>query len=228
MNNTNWIIFIVAIIVLAIVFIWPSKNAQAPNTGEEHATTTGSQDADVMGAINNNATTTVDMPQVLIKTNKGDITVELYSTESPKTVENFLKLVNEGFYDGTRFHRVIKGFMIQGGDPLSKELSKQSQWGTGGPGYTFADEINSNADIYKTGYKRGVLAMANSGPNTNGSQFFIMQADYPLLSNYTIFGKVVDGLDTVDAIATVKTTGAPYDRPLDSNEVVIEKMTEVK
>lgn len=153
-------------------------------------------------------------------TNLGSFTVELYKEQSPRTVENFVKLAQSGFYDGTRFHRVIKGFMIQGGDPLSKDTSQQARWGTGGPGYQFPDEINPNAEPYLTGYKRGVLAMANSGPNTNGSQFFVMHQDYPLPPNYTIFGKVTSGMDTVDKIATTPT--APGDRPL--SDVVLEKV----
>lgn len=146
-------------------------------------------------------------------TNKGDITVEFYSKDAPKTVENFTKLAKDGFYNGVRFHRVIKGFMIQGGDPLSKDNSKMAYWGTGGPGYSFADEINANSELYKIGYKKGILAMANSGPNTNGSQFFIMHVDYPLPPLYTIFGKVVAGGDVVDKIANVKT--GQNDRPID-------------
>ena len=158
-----------------------------------------------------------------ITTNKGIITLELYGNQAPKTVENFKKLAESGFYNGTRFHRVIQGFMIQGGDPLSKDLANSSRWGTGGPGYSFADEINATSDLYKTGYQRGVLAMANSGPNTNGSQFFIMHQTYQLPPLYTIFGRVTSGLDVVDAIATTKT--GPNDRPVD--DMIVEKV-EVK
>src|SRR6185436_614561 len=131
------------------------------------------------------------------------------------SVANFLKLAKEGFYDGVKFHRVIKGFMIQGGDPLSKDDSKISSWGTCGPGYKFADEIDPKSDLYTTiGYKKGTVAMANSGPNTNGSQFFIMHEDYNLPPLYTIFGHVVAGQDVVDKIALVK-TGA-NDRPVEA------------
>ena len=148
----------------------------------------------------------------------GDITLELYKNDAPNTVANFEKLASSGFYDGTRFHRVIKGFMIQGGDPKSKDDSEMDAWGTGGPGYSFNDEIDTGSDIYKTGYRHGVLAMANSGPNTNGSQFFIMAADYPLPPLYTIFGDVTSGLDVVDAIDNVRTDGSAqsggHDRPL--------------
>jgi cyclophilin family peptidyl-prolyl cis-trans isomerase len=149
---------------------------------------------------------------VTLKTSMGDITVKLYTKEVPKASENFMKLASSGFYDGVKFHRVIKGFMIQGGDPNSKDDALMNRWGAGGPGYQFADEIDTTSEIYKRGYKHGVLAMANSGPNTNGSQFFIMAADYPLPPLYVIFGEVVDGLDVVDAIDAVKTDG--NDRPI--------------
>lgn len=150
--------------------------------------------------------------KVLLKTTMGNITVKLYTQDAPKTTANFTKLAKEGFYDGVRFHRVIKNFMIQGGDPLSKDDSASGRWGTGGPGYQFADEINSQSPIYQRGYKHGVLAMANSGPNTNGSQFFIMHTDYPLPPLYTIFGEVESGLDVVDAIGNVPTK--PGDQPV--------------
>lgn len=151
-------------------------------------------------------------PMVKIKTNLGDITLELYKNDAPKTVENFLTLAQKGFYDGVIFHRVISGFMIQGGDPTGT--------GMGGPGYKFADELNAETESYKNGYVRGTLAMANAGPNTNGSQFFIMHQDYPLPHSYTIFGRVTEGMDVVDSIAAVK-TGA-NDKPLEP--VTIEKI----
>ncbi len=132
-----------------------------------------------------------------LHTSAGDMTAELLPTDAPNTVNNFVFLAREGFYDGVIFHRVIKGFMIQGGDPTGT--------GTGGPGYKFRDEpVNRR-------YERGILAMANAGPNTNGSQFFVMHADYGLPPSYTIFGRLTDGHDTLDAIATAQ-TGAS-DRP---------------
>jgi len=155
-------------------------------------------------------------------TNYGDIKIEFFEKDAPKTVENFTKLADSKFYDGVKFHRVIKGFMIQGGDPFSKDDSKIAMWGTGGPGYKFNDEINAQSDLYtKTGYKKGIVAMANSGTNTNGSQFFIMHADYPLPPLYTIFGKVVSGQDVVDKIALVAT--GPNDRPIEP--VVIKNIS---
>jgi cyclophilin family peptidyl-prolyl cis-trans isomerase len=139
-----------------------------------------------------------------IKTSKGNIELIFYPKDAPNTVANFVKLAKQGFYNGVIFHRVIKGFMIQGGDPTGT--------GTGGPGYKFADELNPASSSYQAGYKKGVVAMANSGPNTNGSQFFIMLADYPLGHNYTIFGKVTKGQEVVDEIGNAQ-TGA-NDRPV--------------
>ena len=124
---------------------------------------------------------------VVLHTEKGDVAVSLNADQTPITVNNFVTLAKKGFYNKTIFHRVIKGFMIQGGDPKGD--------GTGGPGYKFADEPFTGE------YTRGTIAMANSGPNTNGSQFFIMHKDNPLPKNYVIFGKVISGMETVDAIA---------------------------
>lgn len=145
--------------------------------------------------------------QVRITTTMGEIVVQFYPDTAPKAVENFLTLAGDGFYDNVIFHRVIETFMIQGGDPLGT--------GMGGPGYQFADELNDDRE-----YTRGTLAMANSGRNTNGSQFFIMHQDYALPHNYTIFGHVVSGLDVVDAIAATPTNG--NDRPL--TDVVMESV----
>jgi cyclophilin family peptidyl-prolyl cis-trans isomerase len=133
-----------------------------------------------------------------LHTSEGDIDVEFYAADAPQTVNNFVFLARDGFYDGVIFHRVIRGFMVQGGDPTGT--------GTGGPGYRFRDEFHS-----KTRYPRGTVAMANAGPNTNGSQFFICHADAGLPNQYTIFGEVTGGMDIVDAIAEAP-TGA-QDRP---------------
>jgi len=141
-----------------------------------------------------------------VKTNHGDITLELFADESPDTANNFVFLAREGFYDGVIFHRVIKGFMIQGGDPTGT--------GTGGPGYKFADELGA---ARTRGYKKGTLAMANSGPNTNGSQFFIMHDDYGLPPQYSVFGQATDGLDVVDQIATTET--GRQDRPVEEVKI---------
>lgn len=140
---------------------------------------------------------------ISIQTSFGEIQFETYDADAPKTVQNFISLAQKGFYNTLTFHRVISGFMIQGGDPKGN--------GTGGPGYQFEDELNPNTESYKNGYRKGVVAMANAGPNTNGSQFFIMLADYPLPNNYTIFGRVVKGQDVVDTIGKVQT--GTQDRP---------------
>jgi len=142
-----------------------------------------------------------------IQTSAGTMVAELFASEVPVTVNNFVFLASDHFYDGVIFHRVIEGFMIQGGDPTGT--------GTGGPGYKFADEP------VKRKYTRGTLAMANSGPNTNGCQFFVMHKDYGLPPNYTIFGKLTSGEEVVDAIATAR-TGAS-DRPV--NPVSITGIT---
>jgi cyclophilin family peptidyl-prolyl cis-trans isomerase len=152
--------------------------------------------------------------KVTIVTNYGTIVFETFDADAPNTVQNFLTLAGKGFYDGLTFHRVIPGFMIQGGDPSGN--------GTGGPGYQFADELNPSTPSYQAGYKKGVVAMANSGPNTNGSQFFIMTADYPLPNSYTIFGKVISGQDVVDQIANVK-ADPTSNKPL--SPVVMKKVT---
>jgi len=142
-----------------------------------------------------------------IETTVGTMTLELFASEAPKTVNNFVVLARDGFYDGVIFHRVIKGFMIQGGDPQGT--------GMGGPGYRFADEP------VKRPYTRGTLAMANAGPNTNGSQFFIMHQDYPLPPQYTIFGQLLSGEDVLDKIATTPTNR--QDRP--TTPITISKVT---
>ena len=138
--------------------------------------------------------------QATLHTSQGDISIEFYPADAPQTVNNFIFLAREGFYDGVIFHRTISGFMVQGGDPTGT--------GTGGPGYTFRDEFHS-----KTSYPRGTVAMANSGPNTNGSQFFIVHEDAGLPNAYTIFGHVTEGMDVVDALATAPS--GPQDRPHD-------------
>jgi peptidyl-prolyl cis-trans isomerase B (cyclophilin B) len=131
----------------------------------------------------------------VMHTNHGDITLELFDEDAPKTVENFKKLAGDSFYNGVIFHRVIKDFMIQGGDPTGT--------GTGGPGYTFEDEFNDNKVV------RGALAMANAGPNTNGSQFFIVTTDAApwLDGKHTVFGRVVEGMEVVDKIEGSETDG---------------------
>jgi len=197
MTKRNFIIFLcfTGIFTIGIIIYFGlSKETKTTNTTN-------------INLSNNNT----NMSVVKLETTKGDIILELYNNDAPKTVENFISLVNKGFYNGIIFHRVISGFMIQGGDPTGT--------GTGGPGYKFADELNANTASYQRGYERGTLAMANSGPNTNGSQFFIMHQEQALPHSYTIFGQVKTGLDTVDAIATVETDA--NDKP--KEDVVITK-----
>ncbi len=152
-----------------------------------------------------------------LHTTKGDITIELFEADAPNTVANFRKLVKEKFYDGTKFHRVIRDFMIQGGDPLTKDDTLMARWGTGDPGYKFADEIRENNHNVI-----GTISMANSGPNTNGSQFFINTADNNFLdSKHTTFGRVTAGMDFVKAIES--TPVGESDRPVEP--VVIERVS---
>jgi cyclophilin family peptidyl-prolyl cis-trans isomerase len=148
------------------------------------------------------------MRQATVRTSEGAIELELYPNEAPKTVENFVKLARDGFYDGVVFHRVIPDFMIQGGDPTGT--------GTGGPGYTFEDEINPHP------VARGALAMANAGPNTNGSQFFIVTAEATpwLDGKHTVFGRVTSGMDVVDRISEADRDD--NDRPV--SPVAIERV----
>ncbi len=153
----------------------------------------------------------------------GTIEFEMYEKDAPKTVENFLRLINSGFYDCLSFHRVSKGFVIQGGDPNGNGSGGLSAFGE-----KFADELNAESASYKAGYKKGVLAMANSGPNTNGSQFFIMLADNETLPHaYTIFGKVKVGQSVVDKIGEVDIIPNPYMGPTDGAPVVPVVMEKV-
>ena len=157
--------------------------------------------------------------QATLHTSKGDITIEFLGADAPNTVANFTKLAKEGFYNGTKFHRVIAGFMVQGGDPLTRDDSQAASWGTGGPGYQFQDEIHAN-----NRNAAGTVAMANAGPNTNGSQFFINVADNNFLDpKHTVFGRVTAGMDVVKAIEAVPVGQA--DRPL---EAVVITSVEVK
>jgi len=228
-NTRIAIIAAVIVIAAAAYFIFDRKNADnsfAPNNADsslnrnldqnnnDNSSTAGQPQAEQQASVADSAVKN-NMHTITLETNYGTIEFETYDADAPKTVKNFIDLANKGYYNNLTFHRVIKGFMIQGGDPNGN--------GTGGPGYAFEDELNPNAESYKAGYKKGVVAMANSGPNTNGSQFFIMHRDYPLPKNYTIFGKVINGQDVVDKIANVQTDAA--DKPLSP---VIMKSATVK
>lgn len=211
-----------------------SNNKIAQDATSELQTNQGKSQADSSAAkktINKNNQDTImpdqskfedlvkEYSQAKLVTNQGDITVKFYGADSPKTVNNFLNLAKLGYYNGTRFHRVIKDFMIQGGDPNSKS-DDWSTHGMGGPAYRFADEFNKHKLV------KGSLAMANSGPNTNGSQFFIVTAaETPWLDGrHTNFGQVIAGMDVVDKIEAAKTN--PSDHPLE--DMTIEKIELLK
>jgi cyclophilin family peptidyl-prolyl cis-trans isomerase len=157
----------------------------------------------------------------IIEMDKGAIELEFLPADAPKAVENFRLLAEHGYYNGLTLHRIVKGFMLQGGDPLGNGMGGESAWGG-----DFDDEIKPDSPLYQAGYKRGIVAMANSGPNTNGSQFFIMHDDYPLPPKYVIFAKVTAGFDVVEAIANTPTTmgdDGNMSRPLTPQ--VIKKVT---
>lgn len=191
-SNLNWVIFIAVVIIAAVTigvigFNFVSSSDVAVFIGEKKKVDTNSK----MIAT--------------LKTNFGEIKLELFDKDAPKTVKNFVDLAKRDFYNDTKFHRVIKDFMIQGGDPNSKD-DDWSNDGTGGPGYVFEDEINEHKIV------RGTLAMANAGPNTNGSQFFIVTAPATpwLDGKHTAFGKVISGMDIVDKIENVQTNRADH------------------
>ena len=194
----EWLMVAVIVLLFVVAFIFVIKSKPAPPVAE----------------IKNMVKAKIY--QAVLKTSVGDITLELNGKMTPKTVDNFVTLSKKNFYNNTIFHRVIKGFMIQGGDPNGD--------GTGGPGYKFDDEP------FEGEYTKGTVAMANAGPNTNGSQFFIMQADYPLPKNYVIFGKVVKGIEVVDKIAEapVEMSGSGENsKPVDPVKVLSVEVTEL-
>ncbi len=151
----------------------------------------------------------------VLETTKGIIKFELLEEDAPKATENFRLLAEKNYYDGVIFHRVIENFMVQGGDPLGEGYGGESAWGG-----KFDDEIDKSSPLYNGPYSKGTVAMANSGPNTNGSQFFIMHIDYPLPPSYTKFGQVIEGQDIIDAIAVVEKNSK--DKPIDP--IVMEKV----
>lgn len=247
MSNKTLIIVVIVLIVVAVAaagfFYWqqtkplkvstdqsnpsyaynqPSPTAQAPApTATPPAAAQCMRDFS-QAKLTANSNLNIKNRQVVIDVRDfGKITLEFYPSDAPKAVNNFLRLTDSGYYDCLTFHRVAKGFVIQGGDPNGN--------GTGGTsafGKPFADELNPNTASYKAGYVKGVLAMANSGPNTNGSQFFIMLADNQLPHNYTIFGKVISGQEVVDKIGTVPIT--PGMGPTDGAPVTPVVMQSVK
>ncbi|MFO0743549.1 MAG: peptidylprolyl isomerase [Candidatus Paceibacterota bacterium] len=208
----NWksiLLIILVLILIGIGIIFRNKGEYVPDTSDKGIATTTNQDINLkknnqktMDNTNEQKTYT----EAILHTSMGDISFE-FSKDKPLTTANFQKLAESGFYDGVKFHRVIKDFMIQTGDPLSKDDTKKAYWGTGGPGYKFQDEL-TGAEKYTI----GTVAMANSGPNTNGSQFFIMTSNMGLPPSYTVFGKVVAGIDVAMKIQEVATDAS--DKPL--------------
>ncbi len=220
MNKNAYIsTIVILVIIVAVYFMWPKSPSISLNKDNADRFSTTTSDTKVTAlskSLTASSTQSKIMHTITLETSKGEIVFQTYDNDAPKTVENFVTLAGKNFYNGVIFHRVIKGFMIQGGDPTGT--------GRGGPGYTFADELDPSTDSYKNGYKRGVVAMANAGPDTNGSQFFIMHKDTPLPNNYSIFGHVISGMDVVDAIAESPT--APGDVPVE--KIVINKVTVVE
>jgi peptidyl-prolyl cis-trans isomerase B (cyclophilin B) len=157
----------------------------------------------------------------VLKTNKGEMVVEFWPDVAPKTVENFKKLAKDGFYNGTAFHRIIKDFMIQGGDPLTKDPANESRFGTGDPGYKIKAEFSSKK------HEKGVLSMARGGdPDSAGSQFFIVHGDASFLDNkYTAFGKLIKGEDTLEKIANTPVTSNRGERSKPTERVTLESVT---
>lgn len=228
-TKTTYAVIAGLIILLGgLAYFLRGDGLTAQTTTESYSTSTPSNVAGTKTGTNTTTSTTTPMSttttpvsekitSATITTNKGVIEVT-FATNTPMTVANFAKLSASGFYNGVRFHRVIKDFMIQTGDPLSKDIANKAAWGTGGPGYKFNDELTGNEQ-----YPLGTLAMANAGPNTNGSQFFIVTANpgYPLPPNYTVFGHVTKGIETALAIQNVATDAG--DKPL--QDVIVESIT---
>jgi len=175
------------------------------------------------------ATITQAQDTAVVQTTMGSFTIVLYRSDAPKTVENFVQLSKKGFYDSILVHRISRDFVIQMGDPLTKDKSQMARWGSGGEsiyGKTFPDELNEDSKSYLEGYQKGVVAMANAGPNTNGSQFFVLLDDASnwMPHNYTIFGKVTDGMDVVEKIGEQPIFGGGKDgRPV--SDIMIKHIT---
>ncbi len=219
MKKTYLFAIITAVIITAAIVYFVKYKPHDNEANVYSKSSTQNETVESKQNVNNNLKNKMHI--ITLKTNFGEIQFETYDADAPKTVDNFITLAGKGFYDNLVFHRVIKGFMMQGGDPECNPSTNSGRCGAGGPGYTFADELNPNTESYKAGYKKGVVAMANAGPNTNGSQFFIMLTDYPLPNNYTIFGKVIKGQEVVDAIGNTQT--GPNDKPL--KPIIMEKVT---
>lgn len=207
-----------------------SSNAKR---GSETESMTSDEDRRLVDASLSDAPTDPNAPvathTAVIETTLGSIEVELYGLDAPMTVKNFVGLAGQDYFDGILFHRIVPGFVIQGGDPQTKDPAKRAMWGTGGTsiyGGKFRDELNPAAPSYKRGYVRGAMAMANSGPNTNGSQFFIMLQNSGLPKNYSIFGYVTKGMDVVDKIVA-NGAGAPPANPVAITDVTTKQLREI-
>lgn len=224
----NILTFLVGAAVIALlVYIVMPKVEQSETTDTNLAT---SEQINIIESLTETNTVKTETPPVVgeentekqtmkaqFTTNKGSFEIELFDQLAPKTVENFVKLAESDFYNGIKFHRVIAGFMVQGGDPLTKDDEMSDRWGTGGPGYQFEDEIHA-----ENNNTIGTISMANAGPNTNGSQFFINTAENDFLdTKHTVFGKIISGMETIIAIEAVEKF--PNDRPVEP--VVIESIT---
>jgi len=213
------IIAVSLILVFSLVLVFgltlllgPDSSFTSNSTGMSHSNSEDQLEAplniDELASYNVNMTNEQN-PKAVFETNLGTFELELYEDTMPITAGNFIKLANEGFYDGIKFHRVIDGFMIQGGDPLTK-TDEAMRWGTGGPGYAIPDEHIAGEHLTNI---RGTISMANSGPNSGGSQFFINVADntnldfdkQPLQSKHPVFGQIVSGMDVIDKISIIET-----------------------
>lgn len=211
------IIILVAVVIIGAGAYSFAKKQGTLNINDGYGDGTQTQETMNEGTFDNAALADQVTQVATLKTNEGDIVIELYGGLVPKTVENFVTLAREGFYNDVRFHRVIDGFMIQAGDPntiggANKDvpMGQAGSWGSGGPGYQFEDEFVPEL----THASAGILSMANAGPNTNGSQFFITLAPTPHLNNvHSVFGYVIDGMDVVRTIGRTPTEGP--DRPID-------------
>lgn len=216
MNNRSLIGIGIIIIFLIGMGLFFMKNTGNKNNTQQDRSLAVEPTQDVKRADVSPTGPTLDKSkkyQAVLHTTDGDIVIDLYADKTPITTSNFVALAKKNFYNNTIFHRVIKGFMIQGGDPKGN--------GTGGPGYTFNDEP------FEGDYTRGTIAMANAGPNTNGSQFFIMHQDYALPKNYVIFGKVEQGLDVVDKIAESPVVMSDNGEPSKPVNPVVVKSVEI-
>ncbi len=209
----------------AVWFLVPPGGAGDEARPTDAATTTPADSAAATTTTANPKPVSTETTRVRLSTSAGDIVLELYTGQTPITAGNFIELAKKGYYDGTKFHRVIEGFMLQGGDPQTKDDTLMARWGTGGPGYTIEDEFVSGLSNV-----RGTISMANTGaPKTGGSQFFINLVDNtgldfdkpPAQSRHPVFGRVIEGMDVVDEIGSVATD--ERDRPIEP--VVIQKVT---